>query len=103
MNNLIFSTRPKLKNPTVIYNKYIHEKKEITDNDSDIEYSEITVPVYIDTSRLFGGILPNNKNISIPQQHPLRVGMFENIKNGKKCKTCGLGAHTIILYNGKQL
>ena len=34
-----------------------------------------------------------------------RVKSLERIliKNGKKCKTCGLGAHTIILYNGKQL
>jgi hypothetical protein len=102
MNNLIFSTNTKLKQPSVIYNKFIHEKKNEINN-SDTEYSELNGPVYIDRSRLFGGINPENRSISIPQNHPLRVGMFENIKNGKKCKTCGLGAHTIILYNGKQL
>ncbi len=102
MNNLIFSTQPRIKNPTVVYNKFVHEKQE---PEPEIEDTPFEGTVVIDPAKLFGGIEPyvGQYKEAPPPAHPLRVGMMKNIENGKKCGTCGLGARTIILYNGKLL
>lgn len=103
MNNLIFSTHPRVKNPAVVYNKFVHEKQE---PEPEIKDPPFEGTVIIDPAKLFGGIEPTAEQFrdapAVPA-HPLRVGMMKNIENGKKCGTCGLGARTIILYNGKLL
>ena len=89
MQGLIFSTHTKTKKPSTFFINQIE-----TPAIEDTYYNQ---PIMIDQAKLFGGETNIRAFITEQPRHPLRIGMFDNLKNAKKCGTCGQQDKTIVL------